>query len=85
MDGIQVGGKVYIAEPDVRRTVNAALATNEQRNTRIAALEAEVARYKRLEALLRDRSDVEDVPDCGDEQRVRPNQAMSILAEWEGK
>lgn len=47
--------------------------------------ESELARYKRLEAILRNEADVEDVPDCGDEQIVRPNAAMRLLAEWEGE
>jgi hypothetical protein len=40
-------------------------------------LERELARYKRLEAILRDRSDVNYEGDG-------PNEAMSILTEWEG-
>jgi hypothetical protein len=56
-----------------------------RRDQQITKLEAENARLKRLEAILRNEADVEDVPDCGDEQRVRPNAAMRLLAEWEGK
>jgi hypothetical protein len=41
------------------------------------SLERELARYKRLEAILRDRSDVNYEGDG-------PNAAMSILTEWEG-
>lgn len=43
---------------------------------RALRLERELARYKRLEAILRDRSDING--------NGGPNEAMSILTEWEG-
>ena len=46
MGGISVGGKIYIAEEDVRHVVNAALATNEERNKRISELETTIAALK---------------------------------------
>lgn len=41
----------------------------------------ELERYKRLEALLRDRSDVVDVPDTYNE--VMANAEMRALQDWE--
>lgn len=52
MEGVQIGGKVYLAEPDVRRTVQAALATNEKRNARIAELERDIAALREALAAL---------------------------------
>lgn len=43
-------------------------------------LERELRNYKRLEAILREREDVKDGP----EGRQVPNEAMSVLMEWEG-
>lgn len=45
------------------------------------ALERELSRYKRLEAILRDRSDVVDVKDSYNE--VRANAEMQALQDWE--
>lgn len=42
MKAIQLHGKIYVEEPDVRAAVNAALATNEARNKRIVELEEQV-------------------------------------------
>lgn len=44
MDAIQFKGKVWVAEEDMRRAIEAALETNKERNARIAELEAEVKR-----------------------------------------
>lgn len=51
MNGIQYGGKTYIEEPDVRRAVQAALATNEKRNKRIDALEGLLRRIRQWDML----------------------------------
>lgn len=48
--------------------------------TSLAAAVAKLDRYSRLEAIVRDRSDIVDGP----EGRGVANEAMSILTEWEG-
>jgi hypothetical protein len=51
MDAIRLGGELYILETDVREAINAALATNAQRNERIADLERSLSEaVKRAEA-----------------------------------
>ena len=47
METINVGGRIYVAEEDMRLTVEAALATNEDRNKRIEQLERELAAVKK--------------------------------------
>lgn len=67
-----------LAEANKKINANAlaAIQVAEERDRAYCAL----ADYKRLEAILEDRSDVKDGP----EGRQLPNEAMSILLEWRG-
>lgn len=71
---VEIGGKIYFEEPEVRKLVNQALATNAEKNEQIAAQDA---RIRELEGLYRDA--LHEIGKLLDGERISDTEMMALL------